>query len=436
MVAANRTGPDDSLRGYLTGAALVLALFGYSIFALLIPAGAGEEGGSAVTVVFRAVVAAVFCLAFLAGPRRKGYRIGPLWPMYVFLFLYTLRLYENFFIRNFVWTATPTVSFGLLLGAAVLPALLLPPLLPLKSPRAFALPMALASLAFIAGVAMNLEAFRSPDVFFGRAGTEKLNPISLASVATSLAIFLLLWRGRAAWMTLAQYAAVAGLLAVALLTQSRGPILATAAALALLFLFSTRENRRRLLGFLLIGVAVAAIGAASMIGELASTGFQRFHFDDDHMDDSALGRLASWSASWDQFLASPLTGDRVFEPILLRYPHNLFLESLISVGLIGTSLLVLHLVITLRAMAWILRRPASPPYAVFIALMALKELIQAQFSGAVWTNTGVWVASALTITIYAHERRAIRRARREAPQAGPTLVEASHAFRISKDVHT
>jgi hypothetical protein len=49
----------------------------------------------------------------------------------------------------------------------------------------------------------------------------------------------------------------------------------------------------------------------------------------------------------------------------------------------------------------------------------------------------VWVASAFTISIWAYERRAIRKAGRETPPVGPpTLAHASHVFRVSKDAPT
>lgn len=416
-------GASASFRGYLVGTALVLALFGYSAVALLLPT--GEEGGSAPTILFRAASAAVFCAAYLAVPRAKGFRAASLWPLHLFLALYALRLFDNFFLRHFVWFAEPAIAFGLLLGSAWLPALLLPPLLPLQTQRSFVVPMMAACGVFLLGVLLNLDAFRSPDIFFGRVGTQKLNPISLGAAATSMALFLLLWRNRAWWITLAQYVAVGGFLVVALLTQSRGPLIATAVCLVLLLTLSRGETRRRLTRLALLGLVVSAAGMASFVHDIAAVGFQRFLFSDGVMDDSAMGRVQAWSAAWEQFLAGPLIGDRVFEPVMLRYPHNLFMETLISLGLVGATILVVYLAISLRATIWLLRRPDTPPYVVFVAISFVKDLIQAQFSGAVYTNTTVWVASACTIALHSAYRRDVRRRKLAVRMANAMPVQAS-----------
>lgn len=403
--------PRTGFRDYVGGFALLLALFGYALYALVTPASA--EDGSGATVIFRTGLLAVFALAFMISPRRKDFRIGPLWPMYIFLALYALRLVDNFYLQDYVWNAVPSVTFGLLLGAALAPALLLTPLLPLRSFRAFALPMGLGCLILIAGIANNLDAIRSPDAFFGRLGTEKLNPISIASVATSFALFLLLWRGGPWWSKLVRYALVAGFLAVALLTKSRGPVLGTAAALLLMFVLADNATRRSLYQFLLVGIAAAFIGGMGMISGFISTGFERFQLSDQTMDDSAYGRVESWTASWAQFLESPVVGDRVFEPVLMNYPHNLFLESLISLGVLGTFILFLHIGILCRAVFWILGRRSPQAAEVFIAVIAIKELVQAQFSGSIWTNAALWVASASTIAIWSTSARAPVGARKQ-----------------------
>jgi O-antigen ligase len=411
---AHRSEPRTDMRDYLAGGALVLALFGYSLYALVTPATA--QDGSGATVIFRAALIGIFGVALLAGRRRPEHRITPLWPMYIFLALYTLRLVDNFYMRNLAWNADPSVAFGLLIGAAVLPVLCLSPLLPLRTFKAFGVPMALGCVVLIVGVVLNREAIRSPELFFGRVGTEKLNPISMGAVASSFALFLLLWRSRAWWTTLLRYALATAFLGVALLTQSRGPLLGTVAALLMLFFVADKSTRKRLYVFLLVGGAIALIGGYGVISDFVATGVARFQFDDQGVDDSANGRLTAWSASWGQFLDSPLIGDRVFEPVLLYYPHNLLIESLISVGILGSIFLIYHIVLSTKAAVWILKRGDNRTAEVFVALMFVKEFVQAQFSGAIYTNTGFWVASACTISVWSYGRRAVRAPRLRAPQ--------------------
>jgi O-antigen ligase len=388
----------------LGGAALVLALFGYPLYALLTPAAA--EDGSGATVIFRAGLLVIFGLAFLSGPRRRGYRIGPLWPMYIFLILYTFRLIDNFYIQKFVWRATPSVTFGILLGAVFAPILLLAPLLPLRSFKALAIPMGFGCVLLLAGILHNQDAIRSPELFYGRVGTEKLNPISLGAISTSMALFVLLWRSHVWWSTLLRYALVAGLLGVAMLTQSRGPLLGVAISLLFLFFAADGSVRRNFYQFLLIGGAVALIGGASVIVDYVSTGVARFQYDEQGMDDSALGRVLAWSASWDQFKETPIFGDKVFEPTQMQYPHNIFIESLISLGISGSIFLIIHIYIMFISIIHIFRNKQSRIDEVIIALLAVKEFVQVQFSGAIWGNAGFWTASAFAIAVWSAQRRA------------------------------
>jgi len=143
----------------------------------------------------------------------------------------------------------------------------------------------------------------------------------------------------------------------------------------------------------------------------------------DHLYVACTGRICG--ASPEPRSGSGPLSVSVFEPVLLYYPHNLFMETLISLGLVGATILVVHLAISLRATIWLLRRPDTPPYVVFIAISFVKDLIQAQFSGAVYTNTTVWVASACTIALYSAYRRDVRRRKLAVRMAEAMPVQAS-----------
>jgi O-antigen ligase len=81
---------------------------------------------------------------------------------------------------------------------------------------------------------------------------------------------------------------------------------------------------------------------------------------------------------------------------LESYPHNLFLEMGVELGLVGVVLVLGFLVTSWLAMARarLLRGPAGLQAAVVTALFA-SAVVNAMFSGDIQTNANVWLAAGL-----------------------------------------
>ena len=110
---------------YLLALTFVLALMGYQLAAPFIQIMAPDGSEPAIAVRVLIIVLAGVCL--VASFSRRTCGLYQLLPFYLFLTFYTLRLCENFFVRELVWQADPVIALSMLIGSGILPALLLAP---------------------------------------------------------------------------------------------------------------------------------------------------------------------------------------------------------------------------------------------------------------------------------------------------------------------
>lgn len=387
----------------ITAVTLLMALIGYEVFAPWMQAFAPES--SLPAMVLRLLLLVLCC----AAAYKHRSHLAPLSmdavPMVAFVLLYALRLYENFFVSGYDWEASPDVAFSFLFGACLLPALFLHCLISQVDERRFVLAAWIATILFLLGMASAWEQVMA-SVVVNRVVMDKLNPISLGYLCSTLLLILLLKPPRK-WLATLGWSVCFGLLVIAFaFSQARGQILATAALLPLLLWSQPRADRHRLL----LVLALPALGVTwlSLVGELSFSDLVLERFTDAGTDDSASGRQAAWAASWLQFLEHPVLGDKVFEPTLRHYPHNIVLEALIALGIAGAALIVWHLYASLRAVQRVLATPGCGVVAQFVALFALKEIIAAMLSGAIWSDNAFWIGTACVIGLAAHYRRRTR----------------------------
>jgi len=222
---------------------------------------------------------------------------------------------------------------------------------------------------------------------------DTVNPITFGHVATSTLIgALALAYGRQRtirWPVLAAGAAAAlGCLTVA---GSRGPVVALAVCALALALVQRR------LGMLLV---LAAAGAALIsLGDIEVV--SRFQeLESVEGDDSALERLVLQANAIEIFLANPVLGGAYAEFALNTYPHNVFIETAMALGVVG---LLLIGALTLRAFArgLVLLRYRQ----VLLPLLFVQYLVGFQFSSALWGASAFWACMALLLW----SRRAPRR---------------------------
>lgn len=232
----------------------------------------------------------------------------------------------------------------------------------------------------------------------GRLEFDTVNTISIghAAVTTLIAALCL----STIYRSIASRAALLGLSAAALaalvLSGARGPAVALAGCLVA---FAVMTRRWHWLPMIVVA-AILAIQATEL--EL----IRRLHvlFDPGTDDASALERLALIRNAVAQFIENPLLGGPLLDPDYLSYPHNLFLEAAMAMGIVGLLLLLIILArAAIRAIV-IVRRGD-----LFVPLLLLQYFIAAQFSGAIWGWSAMWAPLAAVASVQLHPYSRYRR---------------------------
>lgn len=224
-----------------------------------------------------------------------------------------------------------------------------------------------------------------------RLGFEKLNSISLGHAAgTTLicALYLILKTRLGFLMRITAWVALAISTYVILVANSRGPFIATGAAMAWFFL-----SRMRLAVYV-APVFLLLVSIVSTDNPLIANVFERFEVDFS-IDGSIAARLAAQQLAIDAFLEEPVFGSHFLDPVLGAgsYPHNVFIETAMALGIFG---LILVLIIMARAGRKIFTFfNAQHPLLV---MLLIKAVVAGQFSGNLWGSDSLYLLLALTLT--------------------------------------
>lgn len=399
------THPKQHINSVILALLFPLTIFGYSTVAPLMNKFAPE--GALTSIVFRGLVL-LLCFAAVQYYQLKSSRQRNilLFPMFLFLGMYALRLADNYYIQQLPMYAPPLLIFSILFGSGILPSIVLARGVDRISERSFIIAMTLMIAVFFVGLVVNLDAVIG--MLAERSGNtmlSKLNAISLSSVAASYALFLIVM-GKTSpksppIMTVLHISIILLLLGIVIISRSRGPILGMLGALLVYLFFISGQHKKYVIRILVV-VAVIVTAATAYSG-LDFIGMATERFIDDGSQYSIgseirnrTGRLGQWVQSWNDFLDYPIIGNKVYEGWTLFYPHNIIMESLISLGIIGTVVLLLSLFIVAKSSIRLLRNRHSSLLERFSALIFFKILIENQFSGAIWGTT-LWIASACVI---------------------------------------
>lgn len=278
---------------------------------------------------------------------------------------------------------------------------------PLSNDRELSSSMILLSILFLVGMALNFDSL--VNTLETRLSLEKINPISLGHTAFSFAIFFLVvmvMKGR-----LFLFAAI--ILPVLAITiayaRSRGAYIAGGTALIAFFFTKVRSRRA-----LIVGAGIVVVVALNPV--LINHVIERLLMTNVNVDMSTYLRVIALKGAWQQFLDNPLFGRYVIERVTGYYPHNIYIEALMSVGLVGAIPFFLHVIIAIRSTFGLLLDRNTPVVAVFMSLIFLRELVGSMFSGSLYGNTIFWIASISTIVLWLNRRNAPRMSQVNASQ--------------------
>ena len=284
----------------------------------------------------------------------------------------------------------PVSQFLLLsLGACFLPSLAF-----LEAPSVATADFARRCIEVLGAVAMLLVLYLGlRGVFAGgvlrRLSTPVLNPISVGHLGVSVLIV--------AMCGLASASRVARLLRWLLMalsvvaTVSRGPI-AAGLVIVLLLAMRPRAGQRIGLGGILLRFGLIGAGVAAVV--LAINHLEELEIIDvvarltDTLQDVASQeRAAMIVGAWQQFTVSPLLGDALVERRFMENPHNIIVESLMALGVVGLGLLLLSMAASLAAGFGIYRGATRHAW---VALIYLQYVIHCLLSGSLLTDGAFW----------------------------------------------
>jgi O-antigen ligase len=260
--------------------------------------------------------------------------------------------------------------------------------------------LSLFAALFIVGMVLNREALSQTAEI--RMSLDKINPIALAYVASSLMLFYMLAFARSKRAMIEALLVVPVLLLIVSLTRSRGMMISTAITLAV-YVLALKGTRR-------IWVMTGLGGVAAVIGYYANPEYVGYVAEalnriDVVEDQSTAGRVLALHGAWDQFWADPAFGRYAIELQTQFYPHNIYLESLMAVGLLGTVPFAVHCAMAARAAIGLIREKAASFTRVFIALLFIRDAIGAAASGSLWGATAFWITSFLVIAMWYGRQR-------------------------------
>lgn len=234
----------------------------------------------------------------------------------------------------------------------------------------------------------------------GRAALEGLNPISLGNIGASL-VLLSTWRlsngarlstaGRAGYLI-----CVVGGLYISIVASSRSPFVSLIVVLAIYFF--TLPVRTKLVNALvgitlIVGFAIIVVQGDGFL--MGTNLLSRFQSVEAGSDPSALIRLELYRESLELIAKHPWLGLTFEVPSYRFYPHNFFIEYFMAVGLLFGMASVAAIIIVIKVGYRLLesRDPAAWIYLIF-----LQNLVVAMFSGAVYSNSALWVSAGLTLS--------------------------------------
>nr|WP_029355744.1 O-antigen ligase family protein [Mesorhizobium ciceri] len=230
-----------------------------------------------------------------------------------------------------------------------------------------------------------------------RMTLDKINPIAMGHTAFAFLIYFFLVLGKTKKLTIQSAILGPMLLLVVVFSRSRGAYIAGAGAL-LVYILLLKGSKRvfAVLGALVVAMAILATSGVELI-DVVIARLQTINVD---ADQSTMIRSQLFAGAWSQFLESPVFGRYAVEMRFNFYPHNIYLESLMAVGALGSLPFAAHIVLALRSTVGIIRSGKFPLAAVLAAVLFIREAIAGLASGSLWGNSLFWVTSALTISFW------------------------------------
>lgn len=364
------------------------------------------------------------------------------WPppamtvLLAFFAIYAIRLIYDIFARGLILPLqSPLYINGYYFGLTVLPCLLIAIAMRPQDVRAFhtlafwclvAVNIALLLFTLIMGIADAATAFQVRVEAEGVIeGSAVLNPLYISLAGAMIASVSL---GRlATWPQMSVpvqgFHLVLVMLGAAnvLFGASRGPAVALIlSVVAIIFrglvVHSTQRGKLQPRSLIFLGAAIGGLTFLIASGAIEVNLVERF---ETMLDDRNGGQLEErdyiYAATIRDFLSAPFLGSAYVIKDSTFFPHNIYLESLMATGVVGSAFLFAATAIFLRRLVNMLLRTDGSD-SVPVALMALCLFMFALTSGSINSSPDIWVLMATVIML------GTASARSRAPSITPSQI--------------
>jgi O-Antigen ligase len=387
------------LYSYLLSLALALSLAGYPLGAAI--AEILTLNNTALSIIIRLVVgliSVVFILRFMSRSHPKN-TVHLLQIALFFWAIYLVRMYHDTVISFYPMFLQPYEYWIWGVGGCVVPML------------GFALVTGeernglthfrwqfgffLAAAILIALTASTVVRTEYGEAATGRLNLTALNPISLGHVGTSLFLLsfwaLFCWKFPRNWLATSVHVA-SGMLGLFLMisSNSRGPLVAFLLPLAVAVV-TLKTSKKFAIIILSFFAAAAFVPVVTLIDASFNTViYDRMLGQSQLEEGNVLDRYERYIIAMESFAEKPFLGFGMEVEAIGGYPHNVVVESFISVGLFGAFIFMALLVIlSVKAYAMLNR---DTGYG-WLSLLYLQYAIGAQFSGAIYSSTIFWATA-------------------------------------------
>ena len=353
-----------------------IAMFGYPIMGNIISV--MQIDSRALSIPFRIAVGLFSAwIILISGRLRLG---GWRKLMILIWFLYVLRLLYDLLFPDLEGASYALQFF---IAASVLPAIALMKARAFHQ-RRFAL---VSFLVASAGALSSLLAtvFGGADIQegalqSGRLSLSALDPASLGYLATNAILCgFILWRGAGVRTKLCLGILFFPLFWCLILTGSKGPALALVLCMGI-WGFRTRQLWKLLLLSIPVLVFVVASEGSPLAARLSGSAD----------DESTLDRIVLLNDSFTQIEGSPIIGSAFVELKSGFYPHNVFVEAALAMGIPGALLFMALMTFG----AWKAWRSLGTDEAL-LGLLFFAGLFAATISGALFGAITLWIPIAM-----------------------------------------
>lgn len=190
-----------------------------------------------------------------------------------------------------------------------------------------------------------------------------------------------------------------------LIGASRGPFLSLILSILILCYFKLRMSRNKvsmvlkaaLVFFILIsGLMMSGVGS-KIFSDDVFLFYRLTHFFDNVANGEKEDRDYEYASAWEQFSNHPFIGDKYVTDHSHIYPHNVFLELLMSLGVVGGILFLLILFEMLVKAGYAARHRMYRYIALLVILLGY--LLLSMTSGGIFITPGLWILLALFFEI-------------------------------------